>query len=116
MTLLAKRVSAWFSVVMMASISVTPSARAASTICSNSIRAPDLDLAEARWAGSVTGAHHLFGLAFAAVGNAPEGPVLAAGDGVAGIPEFGGDAAVAGVLEHANALTVTDLPADFAAE
>src|SRR5882672_7508807 len=100
----------------MASISVTPSARAASTICSNSIRAPDLDLAEARRAGSVAGAHHLFGLALAAVGNSPQSPVLATGDGVARIPEFGRDAAVAGVLEHADALAVTDLPADFATE
>ena len=38
------------------------------------------------------------------------------GDGGAGVPEFRGDAAVAGILQHADALAVADLPADFAAE
>src|SRR5579864_5998347 len=104
----------------MPSTSVTPSARAASTtwlkISSACIRAPDFDFAEARGAGAVAGAHDLFGLAFAAVRNAPEGPVLRSGDGGARVPEFGSDAAVAGILEHADALAVADFPADFAAE
>ena len=39
-----------------------------------------------------------------------------AGDSRAGIPELRGDAAVARVLEHADALAVANLPADFAAE
>ena len=37
-------------------------------------------------------------------------------DGRAGVPELGGDAAVAGVLEHADALAVAHLPGDLAAE
>src|SRR5258708_2980771 len=101
MALLAKRVSAWSSVETMTSISVTPWERAAASTCSNSIRAPDFDLAEARGAGAVAGAHHLLGLALAAVGDAPEGPMLAVRDPVARIPEFSGDAALTAVLEHA---------------
>ena len=64
----------------------------------------------------MAGAHHLLGLTLAAIGNAPERPVLAPGDGVAGIPELGGDSAVAGVLQHAHALAAADLPGDLAAE
>ena len=45
---------------------------------SSGIRAPDFDLAEARGAGAVAGAHHLLGLALAAVGHAPQRPMLAA--------------------------------------
>src|ERR1017187_841503 len=122
MALLAKRVSALVSEERMASTSVTPCARAASTTCPkmasalSGIRAPDFDFAEARGAGAVAGAHHLLGLAFAAIGNAPQRPVFAAGDGRAGVPKLGGDAAVAGVLQHADALAVTHLPGDFAAE
>src|ERR1035438_4202583 len=122
MALLAKRVSALESEPRMASTSVTPCARAASTtwpktasaLCG--IGAPDFRSVEARGAGSVAGAHHLLGLAFAAVGDAPQRPVLGAGDGRAGVPELGGNAAVAGVLQHADALAVTHLPGDFAAE
>src|ERR1035438_9004229 len=122
MALLAKRVSALESEPRMASTSVTPCARAASTtrpktasaLCG--IGAPDFDSVEARGAGSVAGAHYLLGLAFAAVGDAPQGPVLGAGDGRAGVPELCGNAAIAGVLQHADALAVTHLPGDFAAE
>ena len=42
------------------------------------IAPPDLHVAEARGAGAVAGAHHLLGLALAAVGHAPERPVLRA--------------------------------------
>src|SRR5271157_1889117 len=80
------------------------------------ISAPDLDLAEARRAGPVTRAHHLLRLSFAAVGHAPKRPVLPPGNRLAGIPELGRDAAVARVLQHADALAVPDLPRDLAAE
>src|ERR1017187_1011724 len=113
---------------MMASISVTPKLRAAVTTWSNifwhaarssslpGIRAPHLDLAEARRAGAMPRAHHLFRLTLAAIGHAPERPVFASGDGHAGVPKLGGDAAVAGVLQHAHALAAADFPRDLAAE
>src|SRR5215472_11131899 len=119
MALLAKRVSACTSVVRMASISLTPCVRAASTTCwnrSSAISAPDFDLAEPCRRRAVSGAHHLLRLALAAVGHAPQGPVAAVRDGHARVPELGGDAAVAGVLQHAHAPAVVDLPRDFTPE
>src|ERR1035441_5376698 len=122
MALLAKRVSALVSEARMASTSVTPCARAASATwpkmasALSGIGAPDFDFVETRGAGSVAGAHHLLGLAFAAIGNAPQRPVWGAGDGRAGVPELGRNPAIAGVLQHAEALAVAHLPGDFAAE
>src|SRR5438046_475037 len=107
---------------MMASISVTPSERAASTIRPKSssslsgISAPDFDLSEARRAGAVPGPHHLFRLPLAAIRNAPQVPVRAPGDGIASVPELRRNAAIARVLEHADAFAVADLPARLAAE
>src|ERR1700685_2361149 len=75
-----------------------------------------LDVVEARRAGAMTGADHLLGLSLAAIRHAPQDPVIAIGDGRAGIPKFGSDAAVGGILQHAHALAVLDLPGDFAAE
>src|SRR5947207_866441 len=104
MALLAKRVRLESSPVRMTSRSETPWARAASRAISkmrgNSLRigGPDFYFLEARGGGAVAGAHDLLGLAFAAVGDAPEGPVVAAGDGRAGVPKLSGDAAVAGIL------------------
>src|SRR5574340_383990 len=80
------------------------------------VGAADLDAAEACGAGAVPRPHHLFRLAFAAVGNAPERPVFGPGDGRACIPELCGNATVARVLQHAYTLSAADLPADFAAE
>ena len=65
---------------------------------STGIRGSHFDVAEARGAGAVAGAHDLLGLALAAIRNAPQHPVVAIGDGRAGIPELGGDAAVGRVL------------------
>src|SRR5690349_11077703 len=119
MALLAKRVSACVSPAITASISVTPSARASSTICWNipaacssrlatlsGIRAPDSDLPKTRRAGAVPGAHNLLRLSLAAIGDTPKRPVLPPRNGGTGIPELGGNAAVAGVLQHADALAV----------
>src|SRR5579872_5221359 len=120
MALLAKRVSAWFSVVRMASISYTPRARAASSISPNissfRIRASYLNVAESRRAGPMARAHHLLGLPLTAIRNAPQCPVVRSGNGRARIPELGGDATVARVLQHAHPLAVADLPTDLAAE
>src|SRR5579862_609046 len=125
MALLAKRVSALEPAPMVASASATPRARAAVTTRSKmawqraasiGIRASDLDAAETRGAGPVARAHHLLRLPLAAVGRTPQCPMLGTGDGCARIPEFRGDPAVAGILEHADALAAADLPADLAAE
>src|SRR5260221_685328 len=134
MVLCATRVSAWVPAPIMASMRRTPSRCAADAAASkisrararvssadsgeplSGIGATDLDLAESRGAGSVPGPHHLLGLALAAVGRAPKRPVLRARNGRAGIPELGADAAVAGVLQHARALSVANLPSDLAAE
>src|SRR3974390_1085271 len=120
MGLLANRVSASAPSLRISSRSRTPreaeAFRATPKISSACIRAPDPDASESRRAGAVAGPHHLFGLPLAAVGNAPQHPVIAVRDGVAGVPEFGADAAVARVLQHADALAVADLPTDLAAE
>src|SRR5438132_1427874 len=76
----------------------------------------DFYVSEASGSGAVAGAHCLHGLAFAAVGRAPERPVVARADGVHGIPEFGGDAGVRRVLQHAAEFAVLDFPGDLAAE
>src|SRR5215813_1789465 len=105
---------------MMTSTSPMPSERAASSTweksaspaCLSSIGSPHLDLAEARRTGAVTGAHDLFRLSLAAIGDAPQRPVIPAGNGGAGVPELGRDAAIAGIFEHADALPVPELPSD----
>src|SRR5579859_2624693 len=134
MVLLANRVSALAPAPVRTSTSRTPSARAAeaaavkissarlwvsrgvSRALLTGIGAADLDVAEARGTRAVARTHHLFRLPLAAVRRAPQGPVLRTGNGRAGVPEFGRDAAVAGVFQHADALTVPDLPADLAPE
>src|SRR4051794_30228746 len=122
MALFANRVNEASSPLRITSRSCTPWARAASSAISNRranslrIGAPDFDLAEPGRAGAMAGAHDLFGLAFAAVRHAPQGPVFAAGDGDASVPELGGNAAVARVLEHAHAAAVANFPADLAPE
>src|ERR1035441_10111217 len=104
MALLAKRVSALESEARMASTSVTPCARATSTTwpkmasALSGIGAPDFDFVETRGAGAVAGAHHLLGLAFATIGDAPQRPVWGARDGRAGVPQLRRDAALAGAL------------------
>src|SRR5579885_3315448 len=115
----------------MASTSGVPQARAACWIRSNSSRhrssvnttaalsgicGSDLDVVKARRTGAVPGADYLLGLPFAAIRHAPQDPVVAVGDGLAGIPKFRGDAAVGGILEHPHAPAVVNLPGDLAAE
>src|SRR5260370_27249027 len=60
-------------------------ARAPPAFTSAGISGSDLDVVEAGGARAVTGADHLLRLAFAAVGHAPEDPMIAIGDGGAGI-------------------------------
>src|SRR6202041_424932 len=73
----------------------------------------NLDIAEACRGRAMSGAHHLLGLALATVGSAPQRPIVPRTNGVATVPEFRGDPAVAGILDHATSLTPLDLPADF---
>src|SRR5947207_1401294 len=80
------------------------------------ICATDLDVAKTHRARAVTGPHHLLGLALSTIRRPPQRPVLRAGDGRAGIPELRGDAAIARILQHADALAVAYLPSDFATE
>src|SRR5205085_5086389 len=80
------------------------------------IRTADSHIAESCGRSAMAGAHHLLGLAFAAIGRTPQGPSIARADGVHGVPEIGGDAGVRRILEHASEFAVLDLPADLAAE
>src|SRR4051812_45594178 len=121
MVLFANRVSACVSLVTIASTSVTPRARAASTTCWKTsalsrIGAPHLDFAEPRRARPMPRPHHLFRLALAAIGNSPQGPMPPVGDRHARVPELGRNAAVARILQHAHAPAVVDLPRDLAPE
>src|ERR1700683_4099733 len=122
MALLAKRVRAAQWAPKSASTSVTPNVAAACwtapnisrhSVCdrmaspaSGGIRGSHFDVVEARGAGDMAGADHLFGRSLAAIGNTPQHPMIAIGDGGAGIPKLRGDTAVGGVLEHASALAV----------
>src|ERR1700722_6429308 len=129
MVLLAKRVRAAQCAPKRASTSEIP--KDAATCCtvpkssrnwcrsllrSSGIRGSHFDVVEARGTCAVAGADHLLGLSLAAIRHAPQHPMIAIGDGRAGIPELGGDAAVGRILEHANAPAVLDLPADLATE
>src|SRR5216683_3066165 len=58
-------------------------------------------------------AHGLHRLAFATIGRAPKRPVVEFADGIAGIPELRGDAAVAGIFQHADFFSALDLPSDL---
>src|SRR5579872_973103 len=134
MVLLAKRVSASRCAANNASTSGIPDARAARCTWSNTprhssivktgaavitlfaIRSSDSDIMEARRAGPVTCADHLFRLALAAVRDAPQHPMIAIGNGRAGVPELGRDPAVSWILQHPHAPAVANLPGDLAAE
>src|SRR5260370_35837991 len=74
------------------------------------ISGSDLDVVEAGGARAVTGADHLLRLAFAAGGHAPEAPMIAIGEGGAGIPELGADPADGGIHERPHAPAVPHLP------
>src|ERR1035441_6340935 len=118
MLLLANRVSAPRCAAKSTSTSWTPSEWAACCTLSKSSRllssesigalstsagisCSDLDIVKARWARAMTGPDHLFRLALAAVRYTPQHPMIAVGDGGAGIPELSSDAAVGGVFQHA---------------
>src|SRR4051812_34136459 len=64
----------------------------------------------------MAGTHRLHRLSLAAVGRAPERPLIPRADRVHRIPEFGCDAGVGRILDHAAELAALDLPPDFAAK
>src|ERR1700685_1021533 len=113
MVLLAKRVRAAQCAPKSASTSETPSDLAACCTAANSsrhslcnsmapsesaaIRGSHLDVVEAGGAGAMAGADHWLGLPLAAIRNAPQHPMIAIGDGGAGVPKLGGDTAIGGI-------------------
>ena len=60
--------------------------------------------------------HGLSGLAFPAVEGAVIGPFPLVADGIAGVPELGGDPEVGGFFHDARDLAVFDLPPDLGGE
>ena len=64
----------------------------------------------------MAGAHGLHGLSFAAVGRAPQRPLVAGADGVHGIPELCCDSGIRRIFQHSSQLAALDFPADFGAE
>src|SRR5580658_9819588 len=133
MVLLAKRVSAPRCAAKSTSTSRTPNDWAARWTLSKSSRLLSIDktgdskasagisgsnlyIVETRRACSMTGPDHLFRLALAAVRHSPQHPMIAIGDGGAGIPELGGDAAIGGIFQHACAFAIANLPGDLATE
>src|ERR1700752_4666084 len=76
----------------------------------------DFYVAESRGRSAMARSHRLHGLALSAVGRAPKRPIVARTDCIAAIPKFGGDAAVAGVFDHAAFFSAFDFPANFRRE
>jgi len=64
----------------------------------------------------VASAHRLLWLALAAVGRAPQRPLVAGADGIHGVPEICGDPGIGRILQKTRALAALDLPAGFATE
>ena len=60
--------------------------------------------------------HHLLRLPLATIRRTPQRPFLARANRIQRIPEFGSDAGVGGILDDADALSILDLPADFASK
>src|SRR5580704_19241471 len=132
MVLLAKRVSAAQCAPKSASTSETPrdfaalctAAKSSSQFAfgrmlsavSGGIRRSHFNVVEARGTCAVAGGDHLLGLSLAAVGNTPQHPMIAIGNGRARIPKLRGDAAIGWILQHTNALAIFDFPGDLAAE
>jgi len=64
----------------------------------------------------VAGAHGLHRLPLAAVGRSPKHPMIGVADSIARVPEFGGDAAIAGIFQRASFLAPFNFPGDFGGE
>ena len=61
-------------------------------------------------------AHYLLRLPLPAIRSPPECPLVARANGIQRIPELGGDSRVRGILDHANALAVFNLPPNLTAK
>src|SRR5262249_12923829 len=73
----------------------------------------DPHIAKPRWSRAMSRAHGLHRLPFAAVRRPPQRPIVKFANRVARIPEFGGDSAIAWILQHAHFFPALNLPADF---
>src|ERR1700691_3122722 len=60
--------------------------------------------------------HHLLRLPLPTIRRPPKSPLIARADRVQGIPELGCDSRVRRIFNHADALTVLDLPPNLATE
>src|SRR6478672_8628638 len=65
---------------------------------------------------SMSRAHHLLRLPFAAMRSPPEHPFVARANRIHRIPEFRSNPAVGGVSQHASALAIFNFPSNLAAE
>src|SRR5215469_17550395 len=90
--------------------------RATNSVSGTLKGAPDLHTAKPRRCRTVSCAHHLLGLALAAIWRSPQCPLICGTDGIHRIPELGRDSRVRGILYHPHSLAALDLPANFASE
>src|SRR5208283_723135 len=99
MVLLAKRVSAVWVPEMSNSISsawekrrsfekISSARSRVSILFRPLVSRSDTDVAEPRGRGTVSGAHNLLGLAFAAIRSTPKRPLVARANGVHGVPKL----------------------------
>src|SRR6266699_3040969 len=115
MALLAKRVNAFATSSTWTSVPSPPLMLSSTWAAVSLVRKgrPDAHVAKARRRSPVARAHGLHGLAFSAIGRAPQRPVIEFANGVARIPELRCNSAVARIFQHADLLAAFDLPADF---
>src|SRR3989304_7843287 len=77
---------------------------------------PPPDVAEASGCGAVADVSGLRRLAFSAIRSAPDPPVVAVTDSVAGVPEFWGYPGIGRVLEHPAETSTPYFPGDLRSE
>src|SRR5436305_1143200 len=94
----------------------SPAGTCASALPFSGLHHADTDVAEAGRGGAVAHAAYLYGLAFAAIGHAPQHPGFRAADTFAAIPELGGYAGVGAVLIELSQLATLYLVGHLSAE
>src|SRR4051794_27389156 len=126
MVLFAKRVSAYLPPASRTSTSsAVANFRTFSKICCalslvsietlrSFVSRTNLHIPKPRRRRSVSRAHRLHGLSFAAVRSPPQSPLVARADSVHRVPELCRDAGIRWILQHASQLAAFDLPSDLA--